>query len=320
MLNLFLFFNLLLLPLFAFFQEPFPSSLISDAERAASLSDKEYYDAKYAIPCSITGAMAAASGGALGFVFGFGSRIVRGVSPLVKNAGAAASSVPVSSRLAAALTDGKASAASFAGFGGIYSAAACAVSRARDVDADPLNGAIAGCLTGAALGWKSGPAGMAQSCAMLGGFSYFIDRMQGGQVAQAAEVLEGVDGEGEGDESGGLSRARRQQRQRRQRRSNRSSASSPDASPCSSPSSNNGSKCCTVGGPLGAAFASAFASASASSSNNSNSKSSSSSDPLSLLLGPGLRDKAENAARRLGRAVRGAAVDSVRASKARWEW
>ena len=35
-------------------QEPFAL----DAERAADLSDKEYYDAKYAIPCSITGAMA----------------------------------------------------------------------------------------------------------------------------------------------------------------------------------------------------------------------------------------------------------------------
>ena len=269
--------------------------------------------------------MAAASGGALGFVFGFGSRVVRGVSPLVRG-GAAGTSAPAMTRLAAALTDGRASAASFAGFGGIYSAAACAVARARDVDADPVNGAIAGCLTGAALGWKSGPAGMAQSCAMLGGFSYFIDRMQGGQVAQAAELEEEVGGEREEEEEGQggrvpLARRRRQRQQRLRRNSNSSSLSSSPDSTCSSssPSSpSNGTKCCTVGGPLGAAFASAFAGASGSSGGNNGSDD----DLLTLLMGPQLKGAAEGAARRLGSAVRGAAVESVRSSRrgARWEW
>lgn len=264
--------------------------------------------------------MAAASGGALGFVFGFGSRVVRGVSPLVKGgttaAAASASSSPAAmTRLAAALADGRASAASFAAFGGIYSAAACAVSRARDADADPLNGAIAGCITGAALGWKSGPGGMAQSCAMLGGFSYFIDRMQGGQVAQAAEE--------EGGREGLAPAARRRQRQQRRRgRSSGERASSSDSpdyyAMCSSssPSCSSSSKtrsCCTVGGPLGAAFASAL-------SPPPTSSPSSSSDVLSLLLGPQLKGAAEAAARKLGSAVRGAAVDSVRSSRARWEW
>lgn len=312
-----------------------PLSLL-DAERAANLSDKEYYDAKYAIPCSITGAMAAASGGALGFVFGFGSQIIRGVSPLVKNAAATAtSSAPpaMTTRLAAALADGRTSAASFAAFGGIYSAAACAVSRARDVDADPLNGAIAGCITGAALGWKSGPAGMAQSCAMLGGFSYFIDRMQGGQVAQAAEVfVDGEDeGEGEGEGGGGLSlsrqRRRRQEQQQQRRRTRRDSShrsfSSPDSSCSFYFPSSPGSKCCTVGGPLGAAFASAFSRSPSSSSAAAAALDGNSSDPLSLLVGPQLKkgfQAAEDAARKLGSAVRGAAVEQVRSSRARWEW
>lgn len=249
-----------------------------------------------------------------------GSRVVRGVSPLVKGgttaaAAASASSSPAAmTRLAAALADGRASAASFAAFGGIYSAAACAVSRARDADADPLNGAIAGCITGAALGWKSGPSGMAQSCAMLGGFSYFIDRMQGGQVAQAAEE--------EGRREGLAPAARRQRQQRRRRRSSGERASSSDSpdynAMCSSssPSCSSSRKtrsCCTVGGPLGAAFASAL-------SPPPTSSPSSSSHLLSLLLGPQLKGAAEAAARKLGSAVRGAAVDSVRSSRARWEW
>ena len=271
--------------------------------------------------------MAAASGGALGFVFGFGSRVVRGVSPLVKGGATTAASPAAMTRLAAALADGRASAASFAAFGGIYSAAACAVSRARDADADPLNGAIAGCITGAALGWKSGPAGMAQSCAMLGGFSYFIDRMQGGQVAQAAEVEEEEEEEEGGRE--GLAPAARRRRQQRRRRSSSGgerspSSDSPDFNCSSSPSSSSSSRgrtqrsCCTVGGPLGAAFASALSPPPTTSSPSSSS--SSSSDLLSLLLGPQLRGAAEGAARKLGSAVRGAAVDSVRSSRARWEW
>ena len=315
-------------------QDPFAF----DAERAATLSDKEYYDAKYAIPCSITGAMAAASGGALGFVFGFGSRVVRGASPLARGGAAAGASAPATTRLAAALAAGRASAASFAAFGGVYSAAACAVSRARDVEADPLNSAIAGCITGAALGWRSGPAGMAQSCAMLGGFSYFIDRMQGGQVAQAAELVSGGGGGGGGgggEEEGGLALARRRQRRRQRQQGNgkKSSSSlsdSPDSITCSSlsspsSSSSSGTRCCAVGGPLGAAFASSlsssYSSSAAAAAAAGGNRDSSGDDLLTLLMGPQLREAAEGAARKLGSAVRGAAVESVRSSKARrWKW
>lgn len=337
-------------------QQPF---FLSDADVPAAATtqqqqQQDLYDAKYSIPCSITGLMAAASGGALGFVFGFGSRVVRGASPLAASASAsaasAASAAP-SSRIAAALADGRASAASFASFGGIYSAAACAVARVRDVDNDPLNGAIAGCVTGAALGWKGGGgvAGAAQSCAMLGGFSYFIDRMQGGQVAQAAAAAvagsEGGEGDDDDDDGIGRGRERRQRRRRRrlrllpgqQRQQSSSSTSdegvetatttSKSTATCSSSSSSSRRR----GGGRGSEPSSSASSASSSSSCCSVGgplgaalasalpfDSVGDDHPISLLVGPGVKKAASEAVQRLGGVVRGAAEEQVR--RARWEW
>jgi len=140
----------------------------------ASPADSLPLPDEYAVPCTINGVMAAASGGALGFVFGAGSRLVR-------HSGAG--------RLRAAAVDGRASARSFALFGGVYTAAACIAGRLRDAE-DAWNGALAGCATGAVMGVSGGPAAALQSCALFGAFSYFIDRMQAGR-AVAAESEEG---------------------------------------------------------------------------------------------------------------------------------
>ena len=142
---------------------------------SASYLDAPPHD-DYAIPCSINGAMAALSGGALGFVFGGGSRLAR-------SAGAAA---PPGGRLAASLADGRASAKSFALFGGVYAAVSCVAARLRDAE-DAWNGAVAGCVTGVAVSGAPTPAAALQSCLLFGAFSYFIDRMQAGR-AVAAEV------------------------------------------------------------------------------------------------------------------------------------
>ena len=145
-----------------------------DPDAASYLPPTTHDD--YAIPCSINGAIAALSGGALGFVFGGGSRLAR-------SAGAPA---PPGGRLAASLADGRASAKSFALFGGVYAAVSCVAARLRDAE-DAWNGAVAGCVTGVAVSGAPSPAAALQSCLLFGAFSYFIDRMQAGR-AVAAEV------------------------------------------------------------------------------------------------------------------------------------
>ena len=43
-----------------------------------------------------------------------------------------------------------------------------------------INAGVAGCATGLAMGWSGGPAAALQNCAVFGGFSLVLDRLQGG--------------------------------------------------------------------------------------------------------------------------------------------
>ncbi|RMZ55673.1 hypothetical protein APUTEX25_000256 [Auxenochlorella protothecoides] len=106
-------------------------------------------------PCTLKGLSAGASGGALGFVFGFGTQQ-----------------------------------STFAIMGGLYAAVGCFMQRLRQRE-DAWNGAASGCATGLALGWANGPLGALQSCAMLGAFSYFMDGMAKVPPAAAAQRTAG---------------------------------------------------------------------------------------------------------------------------------
>ncbi|KAK9823050.1 hypothetical protein WJX81_004001 [Elliptochloris bilobata] len=137
------------------------------------------------LPCSLNAAVAGASGGALGAVFGFGGKAVRHSGQ---------------GRWRAARKEAWTSAKSFATFSGVFALASCFIQRLRNKQ-DALNGGLAGAVTGLVLGWSGGPWAAAQSAAMLGAFSYFVDTLNAGE-AQACAALQAR-----------LGHARRRQRQ-----------------------------------------------------------------------------------------------------------
>ncbi|KAL4424237.1 hypothetical protein ABPG75_001538 [Micractinium tetrahymenae] len=143
--------------------------------------------AHFSTPCSLTGLGAGISGGALGWVFGFGGYWIRNLR---------------GGQLKASLAEGWGSAKTFGIMGGLYAAVSCFMQRLRQKN-DAWNGAASGCATGLALGWKQGPINALQSCAMLGFFSYFVDSM-GVQPAEAAA----------GSSGGGRQQQQQQARQR----------------------------------------------------------------------------------------------------------
>ncbi|KAL6782263.1 TIM22C [Auxenochlorella protothecoides x Auxenochlorella symbiontica] len=126
-------------------------------------------------PCTLKGLSAGASGGALGFVFGFGGYWF---------------SQRLKGNLRGSLAEGWGSAKTFAIMGGLYAAVGCFMQRLRQRE-DAWNGAASGCATGLALGWANGPLGALQSCAMLGAFSYFMDGMAKVPPAAAAQRTAG---------------------------------------------------------------------------------------------------------------------------------
>ncbi len=108
------------------------------------------------------------------------------------------------------LTDANLSAQNLAKFSGTYSFAHCIISRLRQVD-DALNRgvagkaalmgegawfdralALAGCVTGLAIGWPGGPAAAMQSCIGIGMISYIVDMGGGSELpANAAACCSG---------------------------------------------------------------------------------------------------------------------------------
>lgn len=133
-------------------------------------------DDGFKTPCSISGLMAGVSGGSLGYAFGFAGHWLN---------------MRLKGSLGAAHIAGWGSAKTFAIMGGLYAAVSCFMLRLRQRQ-DAWNGAVSGCATGLALGWAGGPLSALQSCAMLGGFSYFVDGMAGGDAqAHAASVKPG---------------------------------------------------------------------------------------------------------------------------------
>ncbi|BDA49712.1 probable mitochondrial import inner membrane translocase subunit TI [Coccomyxa sp. Obi] len=139
------------------------------SEEKASISGLYEHESASQLPCILNGAMAGFSGGALGYVFGFGGKLIRHRGK---------------GRFKACRTEGWNSAKSFAIFGGVYAFASCIAQRLRQKQ-DAINGGIAGCATGLALGWSGGPAAALQNAVMLGLFSYVVDYMQL-QSAEAA--------------------------------------------------------------------------------------------------------------------------------------
>mmetsp|Transcript_7347 Transcript_7347/g.19081 ORF Transcript_7347/g.19081 Transcript_7347/m.19081 type:complete len:217 (-) Transcript_7347:463-1113(-) len=117
------------------------------------------------MPCFVKGLEAALSGGVLGYVFGFGSKLV-----MFRGSGG------FRARWAMAGIEAKSSARMFATFGGVYAAALCYSRRLR-LKNDPFDGAVAGCSTGLLVGFQGGPMSALQSCLGLGVVSYYLEKM-----------------------------------------------------------------------------------------------------------------------------------------------
>lgn len=121
------------------------------------------------MPCTLNGLTSGLSGGALGYVFGFGGQ-------LVKHRG--------QGRWKACAAEGWSSAKTFAIMGGLYSAVSCFMKRLRQKD-DAFNGGASGFATGIVLSWGGTPKAMLQSALGFGIFSFVIDYM-GNQAAPPA--------------------------------------------------------------------------------------------------------------------------------------
>lgn len=127
------------------------------------------------LPCFVKGLEAAFSGGVLGYVFGFGSKMV-----MFRGSGG------FKARWAVSALEGKSCARTFATFGGIYAAAMCYSRRLR-LKNDAIDGAVAGCSTGLLIGFQSGAGAMgaAQSCLGLGVVSYYLEKLGVGTPPEA---------------------------------------------------------------------------------------------------------------------------------------
>ncbi|DBA78676.1 hypothetical protein WJX77_005087 [Trebouxia sp. C0004] len=121
------------------------------------------------MPCTLKGLTSGLSGGALGYVFGFGGQ-------LIKHRG--------KGRWKACAAEGWSSAKTFAIMGGLYSAVSCFMQRLRQKD-DAFNGGASGFATGIVLSWGGTPRAMLQSAIGFGLFSFVIDYM-GNQAAPPA--------------------------------------------------------------------------------------------------------------------------------------
>lgn len=126
-------------------------------------------------PCSLKGLSSAVTGGMVGMLFGFVGGMWRNRS---------LKSLPLWR------ADGVSSAKYFAVMGGVYQFAQCLVERLRETD-DGWNRGVAGCASGLAVGWKAGPLGAAQSCALFGVFSALFDASTGSAGPAQAAVLPG---------------------------------------------------------------------------------------------------------------------------------
>lgn len=115
------------------------------------------------LPCTLNGINAGLGGGALGYVFGFGSQ-------LIKHRG--------KGRFKACTREGWSSAKTFAIMGGLYAGVNCFMKRLRQKD-DAFNGAASGCATGLVLAWGGTPKAMLQSAVGFGFFSFVMDYVQG---------------------------------------------------------------------------------------------------------------------------------------------
>lgn len=115
-------------------------------------------DQSFPVPCTFSAFGAALSGGALGFVFGFGQQVLKH-----KGKG----------RLKASSGEGISSAQSFAACTGIYSLVSCVTQRLRQTN-DAWNGAAGGCASGLVLGWGGGLQSVLSSCLIAGVLSYFV--------------------------------------------------------------------------------------------------------------------------------------------------
>lgn len=126
-------------------------------EESLSASDhRAEFAVSNKIPCSISGLGSAVGGGLLGYVFGFGGKLIgsRKFSPCH----------------AAAVQSAK----QFALIGGLYAMVSCFAVRIRQKE-DSWTSGVSGCATGLALGWAGGPAGALRGCVGFGAVSAVLD-------------------------------------------------------------------------------------------------------------------------------------------------
>lgn len=123
-----------------------------------SFSSETELIAAPSIPCSLTAVRSALGGGLLGYVFGFGQKLLttRKLGP---------------SHGGAVLT-----AKQFALIGALYSFVSCCAVRIRQKE-DAWTSGVSGCATGLALSWSSGPSAAIRGCAVFGGLSAAIEMM-----------------------------------------------------------------------------------------------------------------------------------------------
>ncbi|KAK3279321.1 hypothetical protein CYMTET_12786 [Cymbomonas tetramitiformis] len=139
------------------------------------LQQQEFTDS-----CITKGVISTVAGGAMGAVMGivFGGGGIGADAPLT----AEQMNKTVMQTLKEGAKDaGKRSwsyAKTFAGFGAVYSVSECYIEKFR-AKHDIYNSGYAGCFTGAALAYKSGPAAQCFGCASVAAFSMLIDKYMG---------------------------------------------------------------------------------------------------------------------------------------------
>ena len=114
-----------------------------------------------ALACPIGGGLAGGGSGMLGSAIGLLKGAIR------KEAGL--------SRLASSWKSSKSMAKTFAVFSGVYSIAGCYAKMLNGGVDNTLTVTGAGCVTGLAVSYASGPVEAFKSCAVLAAFSYFFD-------------------------------------------------------------------------------------------------------------------------------------------------
>lgn len=140
--------------------------------------------------CAVRSIFSAVAGGALGV---FWSLLVSGGGPFAPYQPSDAAKMKVMATLKEMGRNAKFYAKQFSLIGLLFSGSECAIEQIRG-KSDLYNGLTAGCFTGAALAWNTGPMNMAFGCAGFAAFSLVIDHLTQGKDPRE-EILNMTDEE-----------------------------------------------------------------------------------------------------------------------------